>query len=148
MTPVKLSLHSEQVVPERPIRIATWLARQGYFIATWSLWEFYARGLRESLPKIERKGCNESTVDWVSRSLSSNGVAFSDQIWFASANCLRNLIAHNGARACGAKAEKLLDRSRTAFPHINTWRDRYIEITHCDVADLHIKIEDFIDQTA
>jgi hypothetical protein len=148
MSPETLNFHVNHNSPVRPFRIAAWLARQGYFIAAWSLWEYYARGLCESLPNKETKARNESAVEWVGRSLAADSVAFSDQEWFVSANCLRNLIAHSGARADGSRAGNLLDRSRTAFPDIETWQDGYVDITHCHVADLQIKIEDFIRQTA
>ena len=148
MPPDTLAVHVKQNSPERPFRIAAWLARQGYFIAAWSLWEYYARGLCQSLQNKEKRGDNESTIEWVGRSLAANSVAFIDKEWFVSAICLRNLIAHSGARADGSRAEKLLDRSRTAFPDIQTWQDGYVHITHSDVADLQIKIEDFIHHTA
>jgi hypothetical protein len=132
----------------RPFRIEAWFARQGYFIAAWSLWEYYARGLCQRLPNEEARISKESVVEWVGRSLLANNMRFTDQQWFASANCLRNLIAHNGARVDNSRAKKLLARSRTAFPDIGTWQDDYIDITHSHLADLQDKIDNFVRQTA
>lgn len=134
--------------PFRPFRIASWLVRQGYFIAAWALWEYYSRTLCQSLANKERKAGHESSVDWVGRSLASNGMDFGDQDWFSSANSLRNLIAHCGARAVGSRAATLLERSRTAFPDIETWQDGYVAITHSHLSDLQIKIRHFIHNTA
>jgi len=148
MSPEKLDVHIKQNSPVRPFRIAAWLARQGYFIAAWLLWEYYSRSLCQSLPNKETKAGNESTVDWVGRSLAANNIDFTDREWFVSANSFRNLIVHSGARADGSRAETLLKRSRTAFPEIETWQDGYVDLTHCHVAELQIKIEDFIRETA
>jgi len=138
----------EENSPVRPFRIAAWLARQGYFIAAWSLWEYYSRNLCLNLPNKKREARNESTVDWVARSLNANAMNFDESDWFSSANSLRNLIAHHALRADGSRAIKLLARSRIAFPDIETWRDGYVDITHAHLAELHIKIEDFLDAMA
>lgn len=148
MPPETLDVHIQENAPVRPFRIATWLARQGYFIAAWALWEYYSRSLCQSLPNKKQEGGNGSTVDWVARSLTANSMDFCDRDWFSSANSLRNLIAHYGARADGSRARRLLERSRTAFPDIETWKDGYVAITHSHLADLQIKIEDFIRGTA
>jgi hypothetical protein len=148
MTPETLDVHVKQNSLVRPLRIATWLARQGFFIAAWSLWEYYARSLCQSLTNNDTKARNESTVEWVARSLAANGVPFSDKDWFVSANCLRNLIAHSGARAEGSRGEKLLERCRIAFPDTEVCRDGYIDVTHCHAAELQLKIEEFIRQMA
>jgi len=148
MRPDALHVHIEHNSPVRPFRIAAWLARQGYFISAWSLWEYYSRSLCQDLPHKEQKAGNESTVDWVARSLTANSKSFADTIWFASANCVRNLIAHSGARVDGLRAEQLLQRSRAAFPKIETWQDGYLALEHEHVAELQIKIEDFIRETA
>ena len=102
----------------------------------------------QRLPTKKKNTRNESTVKWVGRSLTANNIDFADKDWFVSANSLRNLIAHSGARADGSRAEALLQRSRTAFPDIDTWQDGYVDLTHCHVAELRIKIEDFIRKTA
>lgn len=148
MLPETLDLHIESNAPVRPFRIAAWLARQGYFISAWSLWEYYSRSVCDSLPRKERKRSSESTVDWVARSLSANSESFTDYEWFASANCVRNLIAHSGGRVDGSKGQTSLQRSRRAFPNIETWQDGYLALEHEHVADLQIKIEDYIRETA
>lgn len=144
MSPETLDVHIQQNAPVRPFRIAAWLARQGYFIAAWSLWEYFSRHSCQRLPNKTQKVERESTVKWVARSLTANGVTFTERKWFVSANSLRNLIAHSGCRADGSRAEALLKRSRLAFPHIDTWQDGYIDLTHDHVAELHCKIDDFI----
>jgi hypothetical protein len=148
MPPDVLDSHLKQNSPVRPFRIAAWLARQGYFIAAWSLWEYYSRSLCEGLRLKEQKANHESTVDWVERSLRVNAKSFTNHAWFASANCVRNLIAHNGCRVEGPRAEKLLERARMAFPDIETWKDGYLALSHSHMADLHLNVEDFIDEAA
>ena len=140
--------HARNKQPVRPFRIATWLARQGYFIAAWGLWEYYSHEVCDSLENKDRRHKSESHVQWVSRSLKANGLKFPDSEWFSSANCLRNLIAHCGARVVGQRAEKLFDRGHLAFPSIETCKDGYADITHCQVADLQEKIVDFIEAAA
>jgi len=148
MPPEALDAHIQHNSPVRPFRIAAWLTRQGFFIAAWSLWEYYSRSVCQRLPIKEKKADKESTVNWVGRSLASNKIDFADKDWFVSANALRNLIAHSGARADGSRAEALLRRSRTAFPDIDTWQDGYVNLTHYHVAKLQIKIENIIRKTA
>ncbi len=143
-----LEVHIERNSQVRPFRIAAWLARQGYFIAAWALWEYYSRTLCRGLTKKEQRRRHESLVDWVGKSLAANSVDFGDQDWFSSANSLRNLIAHHGARAVDSRAEELLERSRVAFPDIEAYEDGYVKITHSHMADLQIRIEDFIRNTA
>ena len=140
--------HIERNSQIRPFRIAAWLARQGYFIAAWALWEYYSHTVCHGLMKKEKRGAHESTVDWVGKSLAANSVDFGEQDWFSSANSLRNLIAHYGARAVDLRAKALLERSRAAFPDIASYKDGYVEITHSHMADLQIRIEDFIRNTA
>jgi hypothetical protein len=142
-----LIAHAQQKSPLRPFRIASWVARLGFFISAWSLWEYYARSVCERLDVQERRSNRESTVQWVGRSFRANGVSFTDQDWFESANSLRNLIAHNGARVDGDPARNRFDRSRRAFPTIYAYPDGYVGVSHSDVADLCCKIEDFISQT-
>lgn len=148
MPPDVQDVHIEQNSPMRPFRISAWLARQGYFVSAWSLWEYYSRSLCQDLPRKEQKTDNESTVDWVARSLTANSKSFTDHTWFASANCVRNLIAHAGGRVDGSRGEGLLDRSRTAFPGIETWQDGYLLLKHEHMVELHIKIKDFVRETA
>jgi hypothetical protein len=133
--------------PRRPFRIAAWLGRQGCFIAAWSLWEYYARSLCQGLPKKEKKAKDQSTADWICKSLTANGIHVRNQAWFSSANSLRNLIAHFGARAEDTRAKSLLERSHTAFPDLSTWKDGYLDIRHSHVADLGINIRRFIRDT-
>jgi hypothetical protein len=142
------ALHLKNKTLLRPLRIATWLARLGQFITVWTLWEYYARGLCGRLTAKEKKIPSESTVAWIARSLSANGIGFPEKDWFKSANSLRNLIAHYGTLVSGSESQRLLERSRVAFPTIQTWQDGYVEITHEHLADLHIKVEDFIRETA
>jgi hypothetical protein len=148
MLPERIDNLYDQNADARPYWIAAWLLRQGHFISAWSFWEYYARGLCQSLPNKKTNLPRESSVDWIGRSLLSNDVDFSDKSWFASANCLRNLIAHNGARVDGPKAQNNLTRAGIAFPGIATWRDGYVDIEHSHLADLQCKIEDFVDETS
>ncbi len=62
-----LDWHVEQNSSVRPFRIAAWVARQGYFVAAWALWEYYSRQLSESLPNQCKKTSKESTVQWLGR---------------------------------------------------------------------------------
>ena len=148
MSDETFNVHRENKSPVRSFRIATWLARQGYFISAWSLWEYYSRNLCQSLPdKIKKRG-DESNVEWIARSLIANKKTFKDHKWFSSANCVRNIIAHSGGRVDGAKAQAVLKRSRTAFADIETLPDGYLFFTHAHVAELHCRIEDYIRETA
>ena len=70
----------------RPLRIAAWLARQGYFIAAWALWECYSRSLCQTLDEKVDPAGGKSTVHWVKHSLAANGICFPDYGWFESAN--------------------------------------------------------------
>jgi hypothetical protein len=148
MPPEVFDQHLERNSPVRPFRIGAWLARQGYFVAAWALWEYYSRSLCAGYAVQIRKAGNESHVNWVNRSTRANGVAFSDHQWFSNANCLRNLIAHYGARAVGNRAENLFDRSRLAFADMVKSKDGYVGVTHSHVVDLKMKIDSFIRQTA
>jgi hypothetical protein len=143
----QLQVLMERRAQVRPFRIMAWTARQGAFISMWSLWEFYARGVLDRLPVKIKRSSNESTVTWIDRSLNANGIDFKDRDWFAGGNCLRNLIAHCGCRVDGPDTEKLLDRSKTAFPNVESWQDGYVVLTHEQLAELILKIEDFIELT-
>lgn len=144
MSPETLEYHIEQKSPRRPKRIAAWLARHGTFIAIWALWEYYSCHMCAELGKKAKKIKKESTVDWIAKSLAENNIDFKDKEWFSSANCLRNLIVHSGARAIGSRPEKLLDRSKKAFPDLVTWLDGYVAIEDTHLAELMLKVEDFI----
>ncbi len=148
MPPETLDVHIGNDAPVRPFRIAAWLVRQGYFISAWSLWEYYSCSLCGCLPRREPRRRNESTVDWVARSLLANSQPFADHQWFASANCVRNLIAHRGGRVNGTKGHSWLQRARRAFPNIATWQDGYLALEHEHVAELQLKVENYIRETA
>lgn len=148
MSPETLESHCEQNALVHPFVLAAWAARQGYYIAAWALWEYYSRCLCERLPNKEKRSAKESGVDWVGRSLAANLVGFPAENWFAGANSLRNLIAHYGARAVDEKANKLLERSRVAFPGLVTWKDGYVVIEHAHLVELQTKIDEFIRNTA
>ena len=77
-----LDYHIQHNSPVRPYRISAWLARQGHFIASWAIWEYYSRCLCLALTNKEKKAGDESTVDWVARSLNANNMDFVDPIWF------------------------------------------------------------------
>lgn len=144
-SPKQLDEHAQS--PIRPFRIATFLARQGVFIATWNLWEYYSRSLCKGLPNQETKASHESTVDWVGRSLDSNGKSFSQRVWFADANSLRNLIAHNGARVNERKSEQMHGRAVKAFSDLEILPDGYLLIEHEHVAELAHQVEMFVRET-
>ena len=146
--PEALGRYAESKQPVRPFRIAAWLGRQGYFVAAWGLWEYYSGKLCERLRKKLKRRKGESHVDWIRRSVKANDLEFPEPKWFTSANCLRNLIAHHGARAFGPRAKALFDRARVAFPDIKTYRDGYVAITHCEVAQLQLHIQGFIEDMA
>jgi hypothetical protein len=130
----------------RPFRIATWSARQGFFISAWSLWEHTANKICDRLQLKERKQSNESAVGWIGRSLVANSRTFRDRTWFESANGLRNLLAHHGSRVIGDRSESLFTRCQAAFPGIETWKDGYVNILHDHLAELTVKIEDFLEE--
>lgn len=140
--------HIEQKALARPFRIAAWLTRQGHFIAVWSLWEFYATNLCESLGGKLKKQASESNVICIRRTLEHYGLAFDDFIWFDSANYLRNLITHNGARVHTSNPAPALAKLRVAFPNIDIWPDGYVALEHEHVAELHCNVETFIESTS
>ncbi len=114
----------------------------------WSLWERYSQDLCDNLPVKCARRKDDSHVDWVRVSMDANNFCFADCAWFSSANCLRNLLAHFGGRAVESRARKLLERSHTAFPDLETYSDGYAAIDHCHVADLELRIQQFIEDTA
>ncbi len=132
----------------RPFRVSLWLARQGFFLSAWSLWEFYCHGLCERLPHPLKKAHHESCVGWARRVLAAHGQGFPDYDWFEGANSLRNLLAHNCGRAVGTKGKKWLAEARKSFPDLELFRDNYVFLDHPHSAELHLKIQDFIDATA
>jgi hypothetical protein len=134
-----------------PFLLRAWLSRQGFFISAWSLWEHFSRGLCESLRLKVKRGKSddnlargESCVAWVNRSFVRNGLTFADRDWFEAANCLRNIVAHDGTTAIKPKALRQLERSRNAFSDIRTDPDGYVLLQHCHVADLCFRIGEFI----
>jgi hypothetical protein len=144
MSPETLAVHVTNRTPVRPLRIAAWLARQGFFISAWSLWEYYSRSVCEGL--THKNKAHTSIVDCIARSLSANSLSFTDRAWFDSARHVRNLIAHCGGRVYGDKCSHSLQRSREAFPTIDTWQDGYLALEHEHVATLKCKIEEFISE--
>lgn len=148
MPPDVLDVHIKENAPVRPFRLCAWLARYGYYIAAWTLWEYYSRSLCDTLPVKEKRRKSESTVDWVARSLATNSIPFADRPWFASANCVRNLIAHGGGRVDGTGAKELFQRSLAAFPQLERWQDGYLDLKHEHLAELQFKIEEFIRNSA
>ena len=148
MDPERVAKHRDLKPPVRPFRIAAWLGMQAFLVSAWSLWEYYSRSLCNSLDTKTKKDNGDSHVDWVRKSLAANNVEFPRNEWFASANCLRILIAHYGGRAVEPRSRKLLERSHTAFPDLETYTDGYLALTHCHVCNLELKIEEFIEETA
>ena len=65
MLPERIDNLYDQNADARPYWIAAWLLRQGNFISAWSFWEYYARGLCQSLPNKKTKLPRELTVDWI-----------------------------------------------------------------------------------
>ena|ERR1700677_968956 len=128
----------------QPFRFSAWIARQSYFLPAWSLWEFYARTVCIILPKKEKRLTSESCVTWVGKSFRSNGKVFSDEDWFNAANSLRNIFVHHAGNVLEPDAKKLLLRANKAFSKIDTYHDGYVRLEHEHIADLHLKIEDFL----
>jgi hypothetical protein len=147
MPPERLDALVEKKALVRPFRVATALARQGYFISAWSLWEFYARSLCEGLPVRVPPMPHQSTVAWVNRSLVANGRTFRDFDWFLGANGLRNLLTHYCGLAVGARAERHLAQARRVFPNLELFQDRYVCLEHEHVAELQVRIEEFLNVT-
>jgi hypothetical protein len=148
MPPDRLDALVQQKALVWPFRIATSLARHGYFISAWSLWEFYASSLCGGLPTGVKRQKNESCVGWVQRALTANGKQFRDCAWFEGANGLRNLLAHYCGRAVGKRGQQLLTQARGVFPKIQLFKDDFVLLEHDHVAELQFRIENFIDDTA
>jgi hypothetical protein len=149
MMPDKLEDLAAQNAPVRPFWIATSLARQGFFISAWSLWEFYSHGFCESLP-VKPNGPG-NCVERVRLSLEANGRRFPDHSWFAGAYALRNLITHHFGRVAAARAQEHFARACGAFPDLRLYevdRCQYVLLEHTHIAELHVRIEDFLDDTA
>ena len=147
MPPELLDEHIKRNSPARPLMAATWFARQGYFISTWSLWEYYSRGFCERLSVKLRKERNESHVRWLARSLAQNNIPFQRHDWFSGAGALRNLIAHYSCSLAEPRAEKLMEAARAAFPKLDRYADNYaiIELDH--VNELAFEVEEFVRDT-
>jgi hypothetical protein len=148
MSPSNLAAHSANSAPARPFRIATWLSRQGFFISAWALWERYARDLCMSMSSQCKRSNSDSHVVWVRQCMSQNGVPFTHSDWFQAANYLRNLIAHSGAYIDSPTSQRQLERALVAFPDLRTYADGYLAIEHDHVAELQLKIEEFVDESA
>ncbi len=141
--------HIEYDPSLRHLRISTWCARQGFFMSSWALWEYYSRSLCGNLQKLtEKRKENESTVDWINRTLTNNSKPFISYDWFASANCLRNLFAHCSGHVACNRSEILMKRARIAFPDLDRWKDGYVNITHGHLVELKTKIRYFLKRTA
>ena len=65
MPPEVLNEHIKQNPPVRPFRISAWLARQGFFIAAWNLWEYYARSLCKRLPVLVGRVQTARGAAWI-----------------------------------------------------------------------------------
>ncbi|NOY41830.1 MAG: hypothetical protein GXP26_08345 [Planctomycetes bacterium] len=140
--------YAEQGLSDRPFKVATWLTRLSFFVTAWSLWEYYAVNFCLEQEQSATEGPKRATVKWVGEWLEKNEIAFSNREWFVSANALRILIVHYGARVDVPRAKELLEKSKKAFSDIGTWQDRYVDLTHCQVADLKKQIEKFIEKVS
>jgi hypothetical protein len=136
-----------QKVPVGPLWLAAWLATHGFFISTWSLWEYHSRSLCNGLPiKVSEKG--KSHVQWVAETFAANGMVFADHSWFVGGNALRNLIAHHGARAVGSDAERWWKKAQPVFPDLPLDPDGYLLIMHDQASTLKCKVDEFIRETS
>jgi hypothetical protein len=141
----------------RDERVALWLARQGYIVSIWNLWESYSSEVCAALPCKQLKQRGQSHTRWVAQCFELNGKTFLEEGWFFSASGLRNLITHWACRIeaipVGDKPEDyrshvLLSQAKNVFPAkdaLVTFGDRYVLIDHEVVADLTIQVEMFID---
>jgi DNA-binding XRE family transcriptional regulator len=148
MPPAVFDAHVEQKVLVRPLRIASWFARQGYFISAWSLWEYYSRVFCERLPNTVPRNRHESCVDWVGRWLAANNIPFPRQKWFSGANALRNLIAHYSGRVTHPRALTLMNNAKAAFPKLESYADDYVVIESEHASELQFEIDEFIRNVA
>lgn len=141
--------HVSNATPLRPLRISSWLARQGFIISAWSLGEFYALERCVAFGVMPLKKRNESTVTWIGRRLKEVWPLAPDLdlAWFEFAGALRNLIAHSGGRVESPRGRALLGRSQEAFPGIRLLEDKYVALEHEHVAVVKWKIETFIRRT-
>ena len=148
MPPDLLDEHIKRKSPARPLMAATWFARQGYFIATWSLWEYYSLGFCEGLGNKVQKGRNESHVRWVARALAQNNIPFQRKDWFSSASALRNLIAHYSCSLAQPRARRLMETAKAAFPKLDRFADNYAIIEGDYVNELAFVVEQFVRDTS
>ncbi len=147
MSPDLLDSHIKHNTPARPLMAAAWFARQGYFISTWSLWEYYSRCFCEGLSIKVQKGRNESHVRWVGRSLAANNIRFPREDWFAGASALRNLIAHYSCSLAEPRAQRLMEDAKGAFPKLECYADNYAAIEGDHVNELAFEIGEFVRNT-
>jgi transcriptional regulator with XRE-family HTH domain len=137
-------MHVRNRSADRPFRILSWLARQEYFVAAWSLWEYYSRVFCERLPNKVGRRRRESFVAWIGRSLVANNIPFPRQDWFSGANALRNLIAHYGGRVTEPKARALMESAKTAFPGLESYSDDYVAIENDYASEVQCEVEEFL----
>jgi hypothetical protein len=148
MPPELLDKHIKHKTPARPLMAAAWFARQGYFISTWSLWEYCSRRFCDGLSTKVQKQRNESHVRWVGRALSHNNMPFPKQEWFRGANALRNLIAHYSCSLAEPRAQRLMDDAKAAFPKLERYADNYVIIELDHVNELAFEVEEFVRDTS
>ena len=144
MDPDLLAEHRQQHTPTQPLRLATWLTRQSFFLSAWSLWEQYSASVCTGADSDRPKSKH---VEWVRDAMSARGITFRECQWFLDARCVRNLIAHYAGRVDNQKTRKWLETGRKAFPGIDTYSDGYLHLTHDHVAELQVKIEEYVDES-
>lgn len=147
MDPETLLEHTQQQTPVQPLRLATWLTRQSFFLAAWALWEQYSTcvcvGSNAERPKLKQR----THVEWVRDTMASQDRTFRKWQWFLDARCIRNLIAHYAGRVHDQKGHRWLEEGRRAFPGIDVYRDGYLRLRHEDAAELQIKIEEYVEDS-
>ena len=132
----------------RELDLMEWLARQGYFISTWALWEYYARGFCKRLAlKVDQED-KESTVRWIERWLAKNGVEFREADWFSGANNIRNLIVHSGLRVWDRRSRSQFRRAKDVLPDLLLTKDDYVLLDHEHVCLLYDRSKDFLERTS
>ena len=146
MDPDTFAHHCQQNTPIQPLRLATWLARQSFFLAAWSLWEQYSASVCTGADAERPKSKH---VDWVRKTMDSQKREFKDYEWFLGAYNIRNLIAHYFGRihVKDERPQKLLEDGKKAFRDIDITSDGYLFLTHDHVSELMLKIEDYLDES-
>ena len=147
MVPDLLDEYRQRRMPTQPMRLATWLARQSFSLAAWSLWEQYSAFVCVNGHSERPKFKQSNHVLWVRDTMLSQGRTFRDWQWFNDARCIRNLVAHYAGRVSDIKSHALLETGRIAFPEIDTYADGYLRLTHDHVAELQVKIEEFVEDS-